>query len=399
MKHTKFKRLGKLVLTMSCCIALNACSIFSKQPSSNNYPPLSLEIASPPGSILTIHNRITERDLFTLTSSQQARFKSFYQQQLSEDVKPHVAIANYLEKHLDKFNYYGDTLSAAVSLSEEKGNCMSLAIVTTALARLVDLQIDYKLVLSDPIYDKKSGVITYSRHVQSRIFDPTFKQERGKMYLGKPHAIIDYFPRPGSVTGKFIKHHDFMSLYFQNMAAESLIQEDLQKAYYFAFQAYQLTEYDADALNMLAVTSRRLGLNRQAESIYQHLLLIDDSNLLALNNYHMFLLSLGRLAEAAKIKSRLAFANDPNPFYLIAIGDKYLKERDLGNALKFYDKAISRAPYLVEPYKRAINILNNQGRHRRAHEYLNLSLDWIQRPSERKALKHKLYGQSQYKSN
>lgn len=333
-------------------------------------------------------------DIFRLSDKQLADFQDYYQKQLAKGIKPHKVVANYMQGYSYQFNYMGKTFIATDTLSDEAGNCMSLAVLTTALAKSVNLEIDYKLVISEPIFSKESNVVTYSRHVQSRIFEREQAQATPSNYIVKPHVIIDYFPNPRSVVGQYINSEEFLSLYYQNVAAEALFDENLDLAYYYAYQAYSKTPKDSASRNLMAVMSRRLNLDNQAEAIYNDILAVEGDNLFALHNYHALLLSQQRQDEAKLIEERFQYAQDPNPFYLMALGDEYLASNDLHLALKYYDKAIDKAPYLVEPYQKAIKIFKLRGKSRKQWEYLAQALNWIDNHQDRSQLKYKVYGRN-----
>ena len=72
--------------------------------------------------------------LFALSADQLEAFKSYYFAPENADIEQHVRLYNYLDDLLYAFDYRGDTLIANTALQNKAGNCMSLAIVTSALA-------------------------------------------------------------------------------------------------------------------------------------------------------------------------------------------------------------------------------------------------------------------------
>ena len=113
-------------------------------------------------------------------------------------------------------------------LSENRGNCLSLAIVTKALASLVDIKISYKLVETDPVYQKEDNLIISSQHVRTQLFN-TFKKP-GALF---PSSLtIDYFPDTNSRVLRTVDENEFFAMYYRNIAAQAMISNDLNTAYW-----------------------------------------------------------------------------------------------------------------------------------------------------------------------
>ncbi|MFT6900042.1 MAG: transglutaminase-like putative cysteine protease [Colwellia sp.] len=73
--------------------------------------------------------------------------------------EPHKALYQILTENMVNFTYYGETYNATTTMLLNKGNCMSLAILTTAYAKLLGLDFSYRNVYTLPIYSQKEDVI------------------------------------------------------------------------------------------------------------------------------------------------------------------------------------------------------------------------------------------------
>lgn len=109
-----------------------------------------------------------------MTEQQQQSFLQFFQAKIDNGYIPHEVISDYLGSALSNFTNYGKTYTAQKAMLENSGNCMSLAILTTALSRLVNVEMDYRKMHSLPVYEKHGNVILSSSHVQSLLYDPSF---------------------------------------------------------------------------------------------------------------------------------------------------------------------------------------------------------------------------------
>ena len=76
-----------------------------------------------------------------LTARQQEDFLAFYRDPRIAHVPAHKRVYNFLEKVTNNFTYQDGTFTAAVTFDQRRGNCMSLAVLTTALAKPVDVPV------------------------------------------------------------------------------------------------------------------------------------------------------------------------------------------------------------------------------------------------------------------
>lgn len=147
---------------------------------------------------------VSEQELYVLTKPQRKYFLDFHRQQTSKGYSSHEGIQRFIESKLSNFTYYGKTYTASQAMSNNSGNCMSLAILTTALPRLVDVEMDYRKMHSLPMYEKHGNVILSSNHVQSLLYKPNFEPEEGYFYINRPAIVIDYFTQEGNSRRKSI---------------------------------------------------------------------------------------------------------------------------------------------------------------------------------------------------
>jgi transglutaminase-like putative cysteine protease len=81
---------------------------------------------------------------------------------------------DYLDVRVSGFTYKGETNTAKQALLKNQGNCVSLAIVTTAMAKLVGLEIEYQKVNSEPVYDMHEDILLLAGHVRTRVYQPNY---------------------------------------------------------------------------------------------------------------------------------------------------------------------------------------------------------------------------------
>ena len=334
---------------------------------------------------------VTIDEAHALTSRQREDFLTYFLDPQIAHTPAHERVYSYLERITNNFTYQDDTFTAAVTFDQRRGNCMSLAVLTTALARLAGVRVQYQLVDADPVYDLARGIAVRGEHVRSHLIDPEWQAAPGKFTLRKPGLVVDYFP---SGNERFVENLDdgaYAARFYLNLAVEKLAQNDLSQSYWLTAAALEHDGNSADALNMLAVIYRRHGSFDSAERVYLHALKLAPEKLDTLRNYEMMLSSLNREEEARAVRSRLRKLGDPSPFSWVRGARQAFARGELIDAEYFYQRAIERAPYMPELRYGLAEVLVGQGRYLQAQTELERSLDYVRSASSRKPYKAKLH--------
>jgi len=330
-------------------------------------------------------------DIFNLTEQQQTEFLTYYNEQLKLGIKPHKALSKFLQDRLTNFTYYGQTMVAEKAMRLNKGNCMSLAILTSALAKVVGLKVEYQQVHTMPVFEKHENVLLSSSHVQAVIYDPTFVEEEGMIYFKKPGIVIDYFPQKSNIASSKIQKESLYAQYYTNIAAEAVIDEDLDAAFVNASMAYQQNKFSAAVNNLLAVLHKRKGDVSTAELFYKQAISYDEQNLYSLLNYAVLLRYQQRFDELSTIEGEIDKLDDPNPYRWLE--QAYIAHRENRNRIaeKYYLKVIEKAPYVKQAYLGLYQIYLKGERIQKAKSILKKGLEWTYAADERMRYKRKLY--------
>lgn len=321
--------------------------------------------------------------LFALTREQQADFLREFNDPAQAAEAPHARLAGYIERRLWHFRYDGATRTASDALAKDEGNCLSLALVTTALARLVGVQVGYQRMRDEPVFERHDKVVLVADHVRSLLFDPEREREPGDITGMEPHIVIDYFPDRRRRRGGRVDEATLRSMFYANLAAEALAAEQHREAYWLLRAALEHDPASADAQNALAVLHRRIGNPGLAEAIYRHALRQHEADLNLLGNYRSLLASQGREDEVAAIDHRLAALPVRNPYDLIDRGNQAYAQGRPHLALQLYRQALERAPYLHEAYWRQAVVYHSLGDHARAQALLKTAASAAGRPRDR----------------
>jgi tetratricopeptide (TPR) repeat protein len=328
--------------------------------------------------------------LHQLTAEQQQAFWLWFDHPLRADKPPHKRLFDYLEEITANFRYDDRTLPATDTLRLRSGNCLSLAILTTALARLAGVDIAYQLMNDEPVFEVGDQVVKKGLHVRTVLSPPPPAEGEGEAVLLPARLVIDYFP-----TGRerFVANLDtagYLSLYHGNMAAVALERRDLGVAYWEAREALNLAPQDAAALNLLAVVHKHAGDAATAEAIYRYAIAHANDRLSLLKNYQGLLQEAGRLTEAEAIGRQLESLDDPSPVHWYLLAREAADAGDLDAAIRYYGKALERAPYLHEAYLGQALAYYRSGQSDLAAVALHKALETAQTVSTRKLYQAKL---------
>ncbi len=330
-------------------------------------------------------------EIFALSPAQQQIFVNFYKQQVARGEDPHIALYNFLSKKLANFTYYGETLIAEQAMRLNKGNCMSLAILTTALANLVDLKVDYREVESMPIFEKKNNLLLSSKHVQAIVYNPLVEEDSNVLYFVKPSIIIDYFPSASNRVVSGIIKSSLIARYYINLSAKYLTNNDINNAFLFAQHAYQFDKKSADIINLLGVLHRRAGDQKSAEDFYRYGLSQQPNNVDLVKNYLVLLWQQDRDEDITFYENQVASLYDPNPYSWLKQAYNAQKQRRMKKAEQYYLKTIENAPYLQEAYLGLYRLYLDNGRTSKAIKTLEKALPWAHDDQHKQRYQAKLF--------
>ncbi|MDH5434915.1 MAG: hypothetical protein OEY19_13310 [Gammaproteobacteria bacterium] len=316
---------------------------------------------------------IEPKQIFALSEKQKQEFLNFANHGKFKSEATNKIIYNYLKDKLSSFNFYSSTYTASKALALNEGNCLSLAIVTKSLADLLRVEIHYQLVNTPPVYQRKDNLVVSSQHIRTKLIETPNSHNQITVFAS--NILIDYFPVKGTRMLRRVPEQEFISMYYQNMAAESILGGKLKPAYWYLVKSLELTKDNPITLNMLALIHERMGYDDYAEGIYLYGLENTHEKLNLLNNYHILLVHQNRHQEARKIATQLEQYQDNNPFKWINIADTAYNLKDYEKAILLYNKAKKMAPYLHEPYAGIARAKIQLGEYQDAQRHLESALE------------------------
>ncbi|WP_169306977.1 tetratricopeptide repeat protein [Ferrimonas sediminicola] len=237
------------------------------------------------------------------------------------------------------------TRVAAETFRLRAGNCMSLVVMTAALARELDLGVQYQLVKSPPIWDRRGGIYLVNDHVNIKL-EPGLGSSDWSV-VGGSGRVIDFLP--GSQVRGYrivqLSESEMLARFFNNLAAEHMVDGLPDHAYHYLKQALALDPTMGAAWNALGVLYRRQGLEREAEQVYRYVMALDEDPFHSMHNLSILLASQGRLTEWAQLHRQIELNRLQNPFYYYDMAEASYNRGNFTQALSQYRKAVKLADY------------------------------------------------------
>ena len=224
-------------------------------------------------------------------------------------------------------------LTAAQAFQERRANCLSLVGLYITMARHFGLQVNYQTVQVRPVWDRRGEILILSEHVNA---------------LGRlgvyDHYIVDFTPqiRLQRDTAQQVSDEEALALYFNNMAVESLLENDLQQALQYGRYAI-VTDPELDiAWNTLGSILNRQEAFDLAEYSYQRAASLNRSSASVINNLARFYSMQGNEDEAERYRRAVQAYNQRNPYFHYVQGNIAFEQENFEQALTHFQRAIRR---------------------------------------------------------
>lgn len=307
-----------------------------------------------------------------LTDKQRQSFRSWYQAPANQGLTPAEQVAEFLQQSAWGFDFRGDTLVASHTMEQNAGNCLSLALLTAALADEVGVNITFQEDISKPVYKQKGALMLMAKHVRATLRDSS-EQLAEDPQLSPQIIDVDYFS--GTVHGKLVDRTALLAMFYRNKAAEHLTKQDNKTALAYAERAWQFNTASADSINLMAVVLGRVGQDKAAGEFYRFAIEHNFDNLMLRENYAAYLNRQGMTKDAEYIISTIDNATDTNPYNWIWRAQEALADKQFHLAKKLYNKARELAPYMVESYHGLARVYAQTGRYGHAVESLERAVE------------------------
>jgi Tfp pilus assembly protein PilF len=159
-------------------------------------------------------------------------------------------------------------------------------------------------------------------------------------------TTIDFLP-PQDLRGRrvsVISESRVLAMFFNNRAAETMAQGQLDQAYAWTKAALAQDPSFLSAQITLGVIYHRRGLLEASESAFRHALRVEPNNTQALADLASVLDSQGRIDEGQRVRQTLAGLETHPPFYFFELGRAAVQRGDFEAGRAWLQRELSRDP-------------------------------------------------------
>lgn len=196
------------------------------------------------------------------------------------------------------------TRSAAQAFADRAGNCLSLVLMTAAIARELDLPVSFNEALVEAQWRREGDLVLRSGHVNLSL--GAAPRRGGWRAVGDETLMVDFLPGVDlrGLRTRVIDEERVLAMYLNNRAAETLAAGDPHAAYWWARAALRQDGGYLAARNTLGVVYQRAGQVALAGQVFEQLLAQQPDEVTALGNLALVRQAQGRTHEAALLRAR-----------------------------------------------------------------------------------------------
>jgi Flp pilus assembly protein TadD len=237
------------------------------------------------------------------------------------------------------------TRTAAEAFDARTGNCLSLALMSAALAKHLRLPVRYQALVGYQTWSRSGSLTFVSGHVSlvvgRSLLDRALVTDSTASDLRMDFGAI----APGrGARMREVSEATIVAMFLNNRAAESLLAGDAASANAHARAAARAEPHYAASYNTLGVVYRRQGIDGAAERAFVHALTLADDDSAALSNLAVLLEAQGRATEAVPLRARLARLQAEPPFQHFDLAREALARGDYAQARDHLLRELKRDP-------------------------------------------------------
>ena len=332
----------KLVLLLAAACLAAACATAPKP--APPAPSLFNDALFAPAS-----ERIDARDIFAVDDA----MRRYVHEEIGRELQKHgpqkgLFEALYSRNRLKLEYDAAVTRTAAQAFAAREGNCLSLVIMTAALARELGLEVRFQRVITDDMWSRSGELYFVSSHVNVVLAgtksDPMRRVDERQLFT------IDFMPpRPKAVTRtRELADENILSMFMNNRAAEALAAGRVDDAYWWARASIAQDPKYLSALNTLGVVYKKKRAYREAERAFARLLENEPGNIHAMANLAIALKDQGRFAESKALEDKVAALQPQAPFYFFDRGLQAMEQGEFAVARTLFLREVERDAFYHE---------------------------------------------------
>ena len=273
-------------------------------------------------------------------------------------------IVDFIFSGLDLTYSLTPTRNASDTYASRSGNCLSFVNLFVGIARAQRLNPFYVEVRDYQRWNYREGVVVSRGHIVAG------------MRIDGELSTFDFLPYRPKAYRDFRPIDDLaaMAHFYNNLGAEALMADDLERAGRMLHIANALAPDFEKAINNLGVFHMRSGAAAAAAELYARGLELFPDSVPLLSNLARAKQELGAPAESTELLSRIEGLNQTNPFFFVYRGEVALAGGDTQRALDYMRKALRIDSEVPEVHVGLVKVFLDLGDLKRARHHLSRAL-------------------------
>ena len=267
------------------------------------------------------------------------------------------------------------TRNAAEAFDARAGNCLSLVVMTAALAKHLELPVQYQALIGQESWSRSGDLSFINGHVNIAIDKRLVDRVAGIDPDSQVRIDFGALPAGRGAALRRISEATILAMFMNNRAAEALVRGDVDGAYAHASEAVRQDPTYPSAYNTLGVVYQRRGLQAQAERTYRHALERSPEHAPSLLNLARLLEGQERQDEARPLRERLARLESEPPFHHFDLGRAAAQAGDYAAARTHILREMRRDPDYHEFHFWLAVALYGLGQVEQARAHLTLAMN------------------------
>lgn len=312
----------RVILLAAGVFVLGACT--TRQVTRTTPPPL---LNSTPAE------QVADVDVLAMTPDMHAFMQRYILPYSNPETRLRLLVLAINSSGVLGFDYdESRTLTAAEAFRTRSGNCIGFANMMVALAREAGLKASYQEVYRQPEWSSRDDTFLLLKHINVVVSSPKYTYE----------LDISGVKLRDSARRRVITDHAASALYFNNIGAEALLENQLPMAWAYLAKSIDTAPSLTDPWVNLGVV---LGRNEQldeAEFAYQTALQLDNSDFSAMSNLYEIYLQMEDVQAAESLHNKVENYRRKNPYYLMKLSEEALEQARFEDSINLLERAIRK---------------------------------------------------------
>ena len=236
--------------------------------------------------------------------------------------------------------YSSDANTTAIdTFNRRSANCLSLSIMTYALAQEAGLEANFQEIAIPEYWTRREGFSMLNGHVNLRLSAP--RKDHNYIISGRSMEVdFDPFSPKRDFPAKIVSKERIVGMFYNNKGADALVNGEFNRAYAYLRAAIKTAPDLEDAWANMGILYRMTEHYDWAENTYKQALKLNENNLTVWENLAVLHRILGRTEVAEQIAQVVAQKRLGNPYYHYHLGEQEFEANQYQLAIQHYRKAI-----------------------------------------------------------